>query len=582
VPARTNSECVNRQNFNSVLCVVALVTVVVSFVGCGGNQTSTQTQLPASALDFVSSPPSQGNEGNTYTYSLNANIQGAAFALTSAPSGATLAGNTITWTPSTQQARTANKFTVTAMFEGVSKTQSWTVTPTGTIRGTTATTCLSDSGQQTLTFVNPLQQGAQPTILVPNAAGTFDTHVGTLAQDGTFSIANVPAGPFWVKFLFNQIWTNSNVIDMGSRSWGGCKQESASSSGTSLQISVEGLSLQGGYLQFAVPNERSGLSPPPWPSGATSLTLNIPSNNLLLFDAANGDNAYFTQLVNASYGGISFLALQQYFGPMPITIQNGLPNTFTVTLQPRPMSSVISANIKGSAFAALYPNISRNATAANPSNNFRVDISPDMSAPLSNGLFLVLGSHGFSSDFDAGDIAFANPFPAEWTPYLHYQDIALQQLTPPGASSPFPVVLLNEVKTSEFPTADKPISPLVGPVLNPQINGASLFQDQVIIGTTPTLSWQPPALGPAYIYRVQVQQFVVTNGTPSVQLSGLALYTTDTSMTMPPGILSSGKSYFVMIESLYRNEPAGSTVAPFKETFPEGEADLISGVITVQ
>jgi hypothetical protein len=67
---------------------------------------------------------------------------------------------------------------------------------------------------------------------------------------------------------------------------------------------------------------------------------------------------------------------------------------------------------------------------------------------------------------------------------------------------------------------------------------------------------------------------------PTVRLIG-QLYTTNTSMVLPQGLLSSGNSYYFVIESLSRKIFDGS-VAPYLETFPEGEADLVSGVITVK
>jgi hypothetical protein len=196
-------------------------------------------------------------------------------------------------------------------------------------------------------------------------------------------------------------------------------------------------------------------------------------------------------------------------------------------------------------------------------------VTPDNIGPSSNGLFLVLASHAFSSDTDAGDIPFANPFPVSWTPYLDYSDSAVQNLTPPGASSPFPMAVANRVVTAQFPTASNPIAPFIGPALNPQVNGVSLFQDRVISGSTPVLSWQAPALGTAYIYHIEVIRRVDE------------LYTTSTSIVLPQGLLSSGNSYCFVIQSISRKS-LDNSVAPYIETFPEGSADVVSGVITVQ
>lgn len=568
--------------FSSQFCLLILVTALCCTFGCGVESNNTP-QPPSSVLGFLSSPSTQANEGSVYTYSMQANVGGASFVLTSGPSGAALSGNTITWTPTSQQSRTTNQFTVTATYAGATATQTWTVTPTGTIRGVTAEACFLDSGQVVTTFLARQEIGNTIHVLVPNSAGGYDTFSSTVAQDGTFSVPNIPAGSFWLMTLWTKLWTSSSNINLGSHYWGGCHSESVSGAGTALQISINGLVpwQPNDYYYFAVPNERS-IPPEALPAvGTTSVSENIPSGNVLLYSSTNNDSAYVAQLTTASYAGISFQSLQQFSGPLPVTIQNGGMNLVSTTLQSEPETKSVDANVHGSAFAALYPYMSRGAIAVGtPGDNFRVDITADKIGPSSNGLYLVLASHAFSSDIDAGSIPFANPFPPSWTPFVDYYDTVTQNLTPPGATSPFSMALYNHVVTSQFPTASSPIAPLIGPVANPQINGSSLFNDQVVSGVSPTLSWQPPTLGTAYIYYIQVQQFSVTNGSPSVQLKA-QLYSTNTSMALPPGLLSSGNSYCFVIEALSRTNLDGG-VAPYMETFPEGESDVVSGVITIQ
>jgi hypothetical protein len=133
-----------QRRLYSLWYALALTAVLFS-VACGGGS-SGSPQLPPSGLAFVTTPSTQASEGIVYSYSIQANVQGATFALTTSPAGATLSGNTVTWTPTSQQARTANQFTVTATYAGSTATQSWSVTPGGTIRGATADTCVSDSG----------------------------------------------------------------------------------------------------------------------------------------------------------------------------------------------------------------------------------------------------------------------------------------------------------------------------------------------------------------------------------------------------------------------------------------------------
>lgn len=134
--------------------------------------------------------------------------------------------------------------------------------------------------------------------------------------------------------------------------------------------------------------------------------------------------------------------------------------------------------------------------------------------------------------------------------------------------------------SAQLPNAATPVVPLVGPPLNPRIDGKNLFQDQVISGTSPIFSWQAPAVGTASGYRILVYEVVVNNGTPFLDFKGNGFYVTGTSAQLPPGVLSSGKSYTFVIQSVYRQADIGAN--PNLETMPEGEADLSTGLITIQ
>ena len=86
---------------------------------------------------FTSTPPTAALEGSTYSYTLAANDpagSGVSFTL-QGPAGAVVNGTSLTWTPTPSESRVANAFTVTATTAaGGVETQSWSVTPNGTIQ----------------------------------------------------------------------------------------------------------------------------------------------------------------------------------------------------------------------------------------------------------------------------------------------------------------------------------------------------------------------------------------------------------------------------------------------------------------
>jgi len=379
------------------------------------------------------------------------------------------------------------------------------------------------------------------------------------------------------------LWTSSRNIDLGYRMWGSCQREAPSKPGTSLTISATGLNPWQYYdlFDFIVPNARTGTGANPLPTvGDTSASATIPYGNLLLLNAANGDNAYVVQLVTAVYGGIQFHALGNFWGPQPITIQDGQANFLNPVLKPLAQTLAFRANIRGSAFTAMYNDMFPGATEGSPGYNLSLHATPDSSAPTSVGVYLMETSYPFATDIDAGDVRYANPYPSTWTQFYDYYDFALRSMNVPGANAPLPVPLQTQVISKDFPTASSPIVPLVGPAIAPKINDSSLFNNQTITGTTPTISWQPPSVGTASGYSIIVQEVTVTNGVAQLQYK-TTVFTPSTSVTLPPGILTAGKTYYVEIASLYRKD-ADISSTPYRETFPEGDTHLGSGLITVQ
>ena len=137
-------------------------------------------------------------------------------ALTGAPTGATLTGNTLNWTPSADQSRVPNQFSVTATNPFGSATQSWNVTPAGTVTGTWINTFWTSSGPVLVPVDILKNKDFVPTALVPQAEGSFQGVQGVGNSDGTFSIPNIPAGYYWLRLAANFYWTSSSKFDFGA------------------------------------------------------------------------------------------------------------------------------------------------------------------------------------------------------------------------------------------------------------------------------------------------------------------------------------------------------------------------------
>jgi hypothetical protein len=97
------------------------------------------------------------------------------------------------------------------------------------------------------------------------------------------------------------------------------------------------------------------------------------------------------------------------------------------------------------------------------------------------------------------------------------------------------------------------------------------------VGTGPTLSWQPPALGTPSGYIVTLY-YLVPAGT-GTSYNVLAIFrTTQAGMQLPSGSLTPGYTYVFKVTAIQQNRDM--LAAPFRLSLPRGTADVLSGMIT--
>src|SRR3979490_797359 len=131
--------------------LVVVILVIPMLAAC-----ASATHVTPPGPLFTTTPGTQASEGVAYTYQIAATDPGGtavSFALTTAPAGAALSGNTITWTPTTAQSPVANNLRDPApAAAGDVSTQSWAVTPGGTAPRSLKNTSSKSSGPLTVPF----------------------------------------------------------------------------------------------------------------------------------------------------------------------------------------------------------------------------------------------------------------------------------------------------------------------------------------------------------------------------------------------------------------------------------------------
>jgi hypothetical protein len=591
------------------LSLVASLSFALFLASCGSSSTHVSSKAPI----FTSTPPSAAAQGAAYSYSPAATDPSGGtvtFSLTTGPTGATLSGNTVSWTPTAAQSRTSNSFTVTATTsESGTATQSWTVSPTGIVTVNWVNTYWEPNGTVQVP-VTPAA-GLEISAVVPQPDGSLTVLKGATASPGVITIAGVPAGSYWLAFggvnllpdATSAFWTSTSTFDAGRNIAGSPAVVLSSIETTVFDLNLSGLDSvpEQTAVLFQPENNSPALPFPDMPNTSSfSEVINVESN----YDWAQVNALFLGQYEPAPLGPLSNAIL----GPSALitdpSFAVGATNTTTQALASSPVSYDLT--VEGSQWAALLnaagpaaptsyagalavvaepyvtgrsastvanqPNIVLAATANN-SQIFSFDPFASGCDSLGVSLFPA-ATPAVLTDQDLGTLQYSDPFDSAWTRAETLCQEAVIPIPVPNSSAP---VNFAVTASSTVPPPQSTLIPVVTAVQNPTIASASLFTDATLTTTTPSLGWSAPASGVPYGYRVGA--FVLTNSSgASAYVAAGAFYTSQTSVILPP--LSGGNTYVFTITAL-ADAAANLQSSPFRSQLPAGFASIVSAPITI-
>ena len=349
--------------------VLFAISALAVLSACGGGSGTTTTTAPSAPV-FSSTPNTGASQGVAYSYQLSAtdSAGGAVtFALTTAPTGATLNSGTVTWTPSAAQSRVSNEFTVTATAaSGGAATQSWTVTPAGTVTVSMVTTYWTSDGSQ-----STANDYARMAAAIPNADGSLTIIAATSIGGGVYNIPSVPGGYYWLvsalsdTSILNAYWTSSSTIDLGT-DIPGLPNDGPGQQNTAFNYSIAGLAPTS---PASIVNAATDLL------GAPSFELD-PAADATSVSATEVDNNYndWSTAENLFLGQYEPLTLDQMneltLGPA-LTVSNpgfvnGATNNVSGALQASPQFPM-NITVPGSQWAQMFSAIGPSTAQSNGS-----------------------------------------------------------------------------------------------------------------------------------------------------------------------------------------------------------------------
>ncbi|WP_164010371.1 hypothetical protein [Pyxidicoccus trucidator] len=425
---------------------------------------------------------------------------------------------------------------------------------------------------------------------VQGADGQFTLYPGQGFADGTFSVPGVPEGATYTLRVGDELpWFTGTErrLDLSEFRLGRVDQAMPVES-TPLVFDVDGLHpwQSGDLLQLISANAgmvvidaHDWLSPGTPVDGDTRLSsatfeLAWSSENRLV-DAAHGDTAMLTHLSRPT--AAPYRALTQVFTPAPFTTVEGQSTFLSGQFTDVPQTESLTYTFHDADFAVA-----------------RADLHPDAEPTPGRAPSLVVSAmptgyaHGFFSsipdlldtDLQEGTpsepLRYGNPFPAAWRPvatvvYPLSVNYALDGTRPTRQSgSLVHTDVLRRV-------VGRPLAPILTPVRDMRVEGAPGTLNRVLQSLTPEVSWSAPAVGVPSGYEVWVRELYVL-GTRTVAGIPLRLRTAQSRVTLPPGALESGRSYYLTVRAL-RQGSVDLARQPLRTDFPTASASAFSGIL---
>jgi hypothetical protein len=384
-------------------------------------------------------------------------------------------------------------------------------------------------------------------------------------RDGTFDISGLPDGPVWLRFAERPsgqdfYWTDAAHMSFDETVLGP-ENPPRSAVSDHLDLAIDGLDpwQDGDQLSWFVPdqvvfdNDMTGYPPPV--AGTTDLGgLAVAWSGRPLADVGPTTPAFLVQYRQQTVApGIDLIAPLRSGHPTIHQVA-GTDGTLMTTLAPPPALDYHLA-IALDAFEAVRAEVNPQTAGASSSHNFAMTAYP----ALVDGEIWVGEEYPFANvadpsflagttPLDAGQISLPNPYPREWLTDSYVSTFPVTLPMPDGTPKRLQAAI--GTRRTDF---TGPLTPAITPILAPTIAGHDLFGDSTGVGLTPVIAWQPPRVGTATAYQVQIIEALMNPPAgfrPGWYIVANLWVPGDvTSVRVPAGVLETGTTYAIIARS---------------------------------
>lgn len=435
----------------------------------------------------------------------------------------------------------------------------------GALAGTFIDTYLFEGGEESLPR-DPARVSL--AALVPQPDKHYSIHPGTLDAAGNIKIPDVPEGVYFLKIQptpsgpISYYQSSVRTLELGAFYASRPDVEALVAGPAEMVFDVTGLA----PWQDSDGLELYSLGAGTWGvlyftelmAGNTSLSNAVFDAMTLLppalIDGELGDSVYITQLTTKTSGSSVYQSIEKVLEPSPFTLVDGGQVSINGMFQDVPQNT-LPVTWKRSAFANLAKEAHASAVLAGGDLYFYAETGGParVTSSLPPTILDLPAGASETSDF-SGDLMYGNPFPKTWAIIASASASYSFEVMLPGAVGPKSITGSALCATLVSGNGALSFEPAMHPVRSLQVNGQDTAAPLAGAGLMPEVSWEAPSVGTPKNYRVAVRRLDPMGFSTTVA----AIYTPETHVVIPDGILKKGEFYYLRVTGLVNAADLGT------------------------